>query len=304
MPDYDTDTNEAGERAQQQLRDLANAVRNAARNLNSAYPDTTKGDRIIRGYQQETHKIVQRGRQRTDRSIGASSSQPARAGTPEVVGVLLLFSAFVLLGLFIAAVFLFAPLGLFLGSESWRDFCADLVPHSRLHGRSGKWHCRPFRLNRFLCPDITLHKRRNTEMVWFHEASSQHRQLCSAAFTFAQIAEQTIFAQLTDTTTQQQYKLAQERLRQLCSELAASVDWDHYPSSFGTIHSCVQDVYTDAISRLRNLAIMQPEPPQPPPPQLISREGIVIDREEKIQTNRAETHLGTDDTQPGNRNTR
>jgi ABC-type multidrug transport system fused ATPase/permease subunit len=113
MPDYDPDTNEAGERAQQQLRDLANAVRNAARNLNSAYPDTTKGDRIIRRYQQETQQIVQRGRQRTDRSIGASSSQPARAGTPEVVGVLLLFSAFVLLGLFIAAVFLFAPLGLF-----------------------------------------------------------------------------------------------------------------------------------------------------------------------------------------------
>jgi ABC-type multidrug transport system fused ATPase/permease subunit len=117
MPDYDPDTNEAGERAQQQLRDLANAVRNAARNLNSAYPDTTKGDRIIRRYQQETQQIVQRGRQRTDRSIGASSSQPARAGSssiaPEVVGVLLLFSAFVLLGLFIAAVFLFAPLGLF-----------------------------------------------------------------------------------------------------------------------------------------------------------------------------------------------
>jgi Flp pilus assembly protein TadB len=95
MPDHDTDTNEAGERAQQQLRDLARAVRNAARNLNSAYPDTTKGDRIIRGYQQETHKIVQRGRQ-----PGSS------------LAVLLLFSAFVLLGLFIAAVVLFAPLGL------------------------------------------------------------------------------------------------------------------------------------------------------------------------------------------------
>jgi ABC-type multidrug transport system fused ATPase/permease subunit len=116
MPDHDKDTNEAGQRAQQQLRDLSRAVRNAARNLNSAYPDTTKGDRIIRGYQQETHKIVQRDRQRTDRSIGGSSSQPARAGSssiaPEVVPVLLLFSAFVLLGLFIAAVVLFAPLGL------------------------------------------------------------------------------------------------------------------------------------------------------------------------------------------------
>jgi hypothetical protein len=133
-------------------------------------------------------------------------------------------------------------------------------------------------------------------MVWFNEASSDHRQLCSAAFTFAQIAEQTIFAQLTDTTAQEQYKLAQESLRQLCSELAASVDWDHYPSSFGPIHSCVQDVYDDAAARLRNLAIMQPAPPPPAPPQPISREGIVIDREEKIESSSTETDLGTDDS--------
>jgi hypothetical protein len=134
-------------------------------------------------------------------------------------------------------------------------------------------------------------------MVWFNEASSDHRQLCSPAFTFAQIAEQTIFAQLTDTTTQEQYQLAQESLRQLCSELAASVDWDHYPSSFGPIHSCVQDVYIDAAARLRNLAIMQPAPPPPlPPPQRISREGIVSDREEKIQTSTEETDLGIEDS--------
>jgi hypothetical protein len=100
-----------------------------------------------------------------------------------------------------------------------------------------------------------------------------------------------VFAQLTDTTTKEQFKQPQESLRQLCRELEARVDWDHYASSFGPIHSCVRDVYDDAAARLRNLAIMQPPPPPPPAPQLISREGVVIDREEKIQTSIEETDL-------------
>ena len=119
-------------------------------------------------------------------------------------------------------------------------------------------------------------------MEWFDEAHSQHRYLCSAAFTFAQIAEQTIFAQITERTTQEQLQAAQESLQQLCSELAATVAWDHYPSSYGPIHSCVRDVYNDTAGRLRNLAIMQPPPPLP----LITREGIVIDRAETIETSK------------------
>jgi hypothetical protein len=134
--------------------------------------------------------------------------------------------------------------------------------------------------------------------MWYDERNNQQRQLCRDAFTFAQIVEQTIFAQITDFTTPEQYKLAQESLRQLCRELEARVDWDHYASSFGPIHSCVRDVYDDAAARLRNLAIMQPAPPPPAPPQLISREGIVIDREEKIQTSSAETDLGIEEDSP------
>jgi hypothetical protein len=133
-------------------------------------------------------------------------------------------------------------------------------------------------------------------MAWYDETSSQQRRLCSAAFTFAQIVEQTVFAQISDRTTPEQFKLAQESLSQLCSELAATVDWDHYASSFGPIHSCVREVYDDAAARLRNLAIMQPPAPPPPAQQLITGEGIVIDLEEKIQTNTEETDLGTDDS--------
>jgi hypothetical protein len=78
------------------------------------------------------------------------------------------------------------------------------------------------------------------------------------------------------------------------------MDWTHYPAATGT-HSCVRDIYTDAAFRLKNLALMQPAP-QPPPPaqQLITREDIVIDLEERIHTSAEDTYLGTDDNLPDN----
>jgi hypothetical protein len=141
-------------------------------------------------------------------------------------------------------------------------------------------------------------------MAWYDEINSQQRRLCRDAFTFAQIVEQTIFAQISDRTTPEQFKLAEQSLSQLCNELAARVDWDHYASSFGPIHSCVRDVYTDAASRLKNLEIMKAPPPPPPAPQLITQEGVVINAEEKIQTSTEETDLGTDDGPFGNWNGR
>jgi hypothetical protein len=133
-------------------------------------------------------------------------------------------------------------------------------------------------------------------MVWYDKSQSQHRRLCSAAFTFAQIAEQTIFAWITDRMTPEQFKLAQQNLTLLCRELEATVDWDHYASSSGPIHSCVRDIYTDAAFRLKNLEIMQEAAPPPPAQQLITREGVVIDLEDKIQTSTEETDVGTEDS--------
>jgi hypothetical protein len=127
---------------------------------------------------------------------------------------------------------------------------------------------------------------------------------CPHARTFIQIAEQTIFSKITEHTRPDQFTSAEEILRQLCQRLEAQVDMFHYPAATGD-HWCVQDVYDHAVMALAGLAAMhQQAVPVPPRQQLITREGIVIDLEEKIQTNRAETHLGTDDTQPGNRNTR
>jgi hypothetical protein len=136
--------------------------------------------------------------------------------------------------------------------------------------------------------------------------TSGSRPTCPPARTYIQIAEQTIFAKITAHTTEQQFLAAEEILLQLCQRLEAQVDADmfHYPAATGD-HWCVRDVYDHAVLALTGLAAMhQQAVPEPPKQQLISREGIVIDLEDKIQTNRAATHLGTDDTQPDNRNPR
>jgi hypothetical protein len=134
--------------------------------------------------------------------------------------------------------------------------------------------------------------------------SAATKPACPHARTFIQIAEQTIFNKITPATTSDQFDAAADILAQLCQRLEAQVDMFHYPAVTGD-HWCVRDVFDHAVLALAGLAAMhQQVVPEPPKQQLITKEGIVMDLEEKIHTNRDETHLGTDDTQPGNRNMR
>jgi hypothetical protein len=130
---------------------------------------------------------------------------------------------------------------------------------------------------------------------------------CPHARTFTQIAEQTIFSKITEHTRPDQFSAAEAILGELRDRLEAQVARQplfHYPAATGD-HWCVRDVYDHAIMTLAGLAAMhQQAVPEPPKQQLISREGIVIDLEDKIRTNKDETHLGTDDTEPDNRNSR
>jgi hypothetical protein len=122
------------------------------------------------------------------------------------------------------------------------------------------------------------------------------RPRCPFARTFLQIAEQTIFAHVTDRTTPDMYEAALQSLLELCHRLESQVGLFHFPSAVG-IHVCVQDAYLEAAFRLKNLAIMQQPPlsePAQPTQQVITREGIVRDVEEKIQTSTEETDLGRD----------
>jgi hypothetical protein len=68
MPD------QSGDRAKQQMWELSEAVRKAAREIDRAYPSTTQGDRILSDFQQHTTRIIQSGRQRSSRSTGVERS--------------------------------------------------------------------------------------------------------------------------------------------------------------------------------------------------------------------------------------
>jgi hypothetical protein len=140
-------------------------------------------------------------------------------------------------------------------------------------------------------------------MAWYDETRSQQRNLCSFAFTFAQIAEQTVFARITDRMTLEQLAAAKQSFSALCQRLESQMDWSHYPASQG-LHSCVRDVLTDAEFRLQNLAIMHQPAPEPATQQVVTVEGVVIDVEERVQTNTVETGLGIGETPPDNRNRR
>jgi hypothetical protein len=111
------------------------------------------------------------------------------------------------------------------------------------------------------------------------------RPTCPHARTYMQFAEQTIFNKITPATTAEQYAAAEEILRQLRDRLEAQVDMFHYPAASGD-HWCVRDVSDHAVLALKGLSAMHQQEVAPPPrQQLISREGIVIDLEDKIQTN-------------------
>ena len=119
--------------------------------------------------------------------------------------------------------------------------------------------------------------------------------LCTFSDSFYRTVREAIFQQVTKETTAAQWQAALERLELLRDELVQSLYPMHYGSLVGR-HRCIDHVFREAVARLRSLEIMQPVPKPPPPPkqQLITREGIVLDLEEKIQTSTDQTDLGTD----------
>jgi hypothetical protein len=131
---------------------------------------------------------------------------------------------------------------------------------------------------------------------------SNHR-LCSYSRLFAQIIEQTILSQITERTTPAQYAAAKFSMRALSERLEAEAkrDWSHYPAQQGT-HSCVRTVFTDAIFRLENIILLQPEPapqPSPAPPQPhMTLEDVVRAFGEPVQPYDDATYIGTDEDEP------
>ena len=125
--------------------------------------------------------------------------------------------------------------------------------------------------------------------------------LCTFSDSFYRTVREAIFQQVTKETTAAQWQAALERLELLRDELVQSLYPMHYGSLVGR-HRCIDHVFREAVARLRSLEIMQPVPKPPPPKQqLITREGVVRDLAEKIQTSTEQTDLGTDPQSPENR---
>jgi hypothetical protein len=60
-------------------------------------------------------------------------------------------------------------------------------------------------------------------MTLYNRYEQQYRRVCPLARTFAQIADQSIFAKITEQTTQEQFAKAQQSLLQLCQRLEAQL---------------------------------------------------------------------------------
>jgi hypothetical protein len=116
--------------------------------------------------------------------------------------------------------------------------------------------------------------------------------LCVFSDVFHRTAQDTIFSQLTDDTTPEQFEAAQANLLQMKQELEQDMPPMHYAAQFGS-HLCVAVLYKEAALRLRNLALLHPEPlPPVTSPQPLTPEDIVNNLENDLPPDPDETYLG------------
>ena len=110
---------------------------------------------------------------------------------------------------------------------------------------------------------------------------------------------QALLQQLAGSVTEETLAAAQEALAQYRTELLANLYPMHFGVSVGR-HVCVQDVFDEAVARLRCMAAtMQPapEPPAPPPaptPQPLSDEELMERLKEYVKESTKETFFGQD----------
>src|ERR671914_836857 len=115
---------------------------------------------------------------------------------------------------------------------------------------------------------------------------------CLFSDVFHRTSEDTIFSQITDDTTPAQFEQAQAYLLQMKEELEKDMPRMHYAAHIGT-HICVGVLYKEALLRLKNLAVLQPEPlPLETGPQPLSPEDIVNNLENDLPVAPDDTYLG------------
>jgi hypothetical protein len=228
MPDRRDGNQKPAEHAKQQIRELGQAVKKAIKEVDKSSPNAQQGDRIIREFQQRVTEISQRRRQP---ALPSSQDRGASSEFFTSPFFLKLLVWIIWIGLFAIVTVSFGLWGVVALSFCWGTFLLLNWPVPD--------YLAVLHLVWLVFYMVSLYyslKLREKAMTWYDERRSQHRHLCSVAFTFAQIAEQTIFAQITDRTTPEQFQAAQQNLTLLCRELEGTVEWDHYASASGPLH--------------------------------------------------------------------
>jgi hypothetical protein len=124
---------------------------------------------------------------------------------------------------------------------------------------------------------------------------ASHVTPCNLSLRLEKIARDTILAQVTETTTLEQFKEAMASLEQLQADLLKNKKTFHFTTSAGR-HYCIADCYQDLTTSLWNQWYLRPKAPPEPAPRspLETPEQVVADLNELIQHRPDETILGED----------
>jgi hypothetical protein len=121
---------------------------------------------------------------------------------------------------------------------------------------------------------------------------------CLEADNFHRDVRDCMFRHITGPLPPEYVEKLKERLRTLRDEQVSRLTLFHYAAASGPRHQCVEDVYTQAVSRLGLLALTthaqahaQPAPWQA----FLTPEGVIKNLEKSIRASKPEMYVGTDE---------
>jgi hypothetical protein len=137
--------------------------------------------------------------------------------------------------------------------------------------------------------------------MWAYQAREIDSPIpCPYAKEFRLISQETIFARVTEMTTQEEFARCQQSLLSLYQDLAERMRKDtfHFPTARTGRHRCLDAEYEIAYHRLINLALFHEKQPEAPRQPLRTLDEVVRDLGDPFQPSPDETPLGIDDELP------
>jgi hypothetical protein len=134
--------------------------------------------------------------------------------------------------------------------------------------------------------------------MWAYQAREIDSPIpCPYAKEFQAIAQKTIFARLTATSTQEDFTHGQQSLLSLYQDLLAQMRKAtfHFPTARTGRHRCLATEYKSAHHRLKHISLFTEKQPEAPREPLRTLEDVVRDLGDPFQPTPDETPLGIDE---------